>query len=329
MSVSPINQIQIIQTKSPNRLENINNLIGSTDYEISNLEQQISNHQAGQSIIKDMITNNTDTINITRELINNKERTISAVKGQIDNNNDIITYTKELIGNNNKLIESGDKKIGLLNKMLVNNNDIITYTEELIGNNNKLIESGDKKIGLLEQIIANSNRLIGVHKDQRGLLQESRDLTKESRDLLQGSIDLHKKAAECIEKMLAIMMKNPAKYGGLEKSQVQNLPEVIEVKKNLVENIVDFKSKQQDQLELVNLSNLAKKVVDISFYQLDFNDLPSATRLFESFETNMNMIFSKHFLENISHFHIVPFLNYNKAQNVYFNPYRLDVDSKI
>ena len=294
MSVSPINQIQIIQTKSPNRLVNIDSLISSTNQEISNLEQQISNHQAGQSIIKDMITNNTDTINITRELINNKERTISAVKGQIDNNNDIITYTKELIGNNNKLIESGDKKIGLL-----------------------------------EQIIANSNRLIGVHKDQRGLLQESRDLTKESRDLLQGSIDLHKKAAECIEKMLAIMMKNPAKYGGLEKSQVQNLPEVIEVKKNLVENIVDFKSKQQDQLELVNLSNLAKKVVDISFYQLDFNDLPSATRLFESFETNMNMIFSKHFLENISHFHIVPFLNYNKAQNVYFNPYRLDVDSKI
>jgi chromosome segregation ATPase len=294
MSVSPINQIQIIQTKSPNRLVNIDSLISSTNQEISNLEQQISNHQAGQSIIKDMITNNTDTINITRELINNKERTISAVKGQIDNNNDIITYTKELIGNNNKLIESGDKKIGLL-----------------------------------EQIVANSNRLIGVHKDQRGLLQESRDLTKESRDLLQGSIDLHKKAAECIEKMLAIMMKNPAKYGGLDKAQIQNLPEVIEVKADMVKNIVEVKSKQYPKQGDAVLAETAKKVVDVSFRELNTENLSSVREMVLFFKNNVDMTFTTRFSFEEDGYGMLPFKKYFTAQNIFFNFSISRVDDKV
>jgi len=216
------------------------------------------------------------------------------VKEQIANNNDIITYTKELISNNNKLVS----------------------------NNNKLIESGDKKIGLLEQLIASSNRLVGVHKDQRGLLQESRDL-------LQGSIDLHKKAAECIEKMLAIMMKNPAKYRGVEKSQIQNLPEVIEIKANMIKNIVEVKSKQYSKQGNAVLAETAKKVVDVSFHELNTENLSSVREMVLFFKNNVDMTFATRFSFEEGGYGMLSFKKYFTAQNIFFNFSISRVDDKV
>ena len=284
MSINPIQGIQnyIIPVNRAIR-------IATNNRQIAQLESQITAHKEVASITKEMIANNTNTINLTKELIGAKKELIGA--------------KKELIGAKKELI--GAKK-------------------ELIGAKNEMIANNTNSINIMKKIIGNNEKLIGHHIEHRGLLQESRDLTKES-------IGLCKQAEVCIEKMLAIMMKNPAKYGGLDKAQIQNLPEIIETKANMVKNIVEVKSKQYPKQGHVVLAETAKKLVDVSFRELNTENLPSVREMVLFFRNNVDMAFATRFSFEDGDYGMLPFKKYFTAQNIFFNFFKSkpQVDGKV
>jgi len=277
-----INQIQGIQ----NRAVNINRIVANNQ-QIARLESQIAVHKEVSSITKEMIANNTNSINLTKDIIDVNEKLI----GQHIEHRGLLQESRDLT------IESRDAQAKLLNSH--------------IEHRGLLQESRD------------------LTKESRDLTKESRDLTKESRDLTKESIDLYKQAEVCIEKILAIMMKNPAKYGGLDKAQTQNLPEVIETKANMVKDIVNVKSKQYPELKHVVLAETAKKAVDVSFCELDVKNLPSVREMFLLFKDNVDIAFTNRFSFEENDYRLLPFKIYFTNQNIFFDFYKSQVDDKV
>lgn len=233
------------------------------------------------------LPNRAERINAIDNRITANNRQIVALENQIAAQKEVSSVTREMIANNTNSINL-TKDIISLKKEIVGNN------EKIISNNEKRIANNTDTINLTKQLISNNEKLIGAHKEQRGLLQESRDLTKESRDLAETRLNnlketqvLAKQAIDCIEKMLAIMMKNPAKYGGLDKSQFQQLPEVVEAKKNLTD-VVAIKLNQYPKEEHEGLMDTAKKVIDRSFRGINTTDLSSNKKIFSNLEKNID-----------------------------------------
>jgi len=135
-----------------------------------------------------------------------------------------------------------------------------------------MIENKTNSINLIKEIISNNKKLIGSHKEYRRLLQESRDLHVEKRNAMQKFIDIG-------EKMLSIMMKNPAKYGGLDQANLQKLPEVVEAKGSFMANVSEVQLKQYPQQDHADLMGTARRVVDRSFDEINASDLPSNREL--------------------------------------------------
>jgi len=250
------------------------------------------------------LPNRAERINKIDNQINANNSEINALENQITAQKAVSTVTKELIDNNNKLINSSQK---------------------LIANNEKLIESGERKINLIEdiiavkkEIIANNEKLLGTHKEHRGLLQESRDLAKESRDLAKESRDLTLEAINCVEKMIAIMMKNPDKYGGLDKTQIQQLPEVVNTKKNLLD-IATEKLKDYPKQERAVLSEVAEKIIDRTCVGINLNNLSASKDMFLNLDKNLDLAFIRRDIDKNNVFCMLPFKNYRIAQTSFYN----------
>ena len=165
-----------------------------------------------------------------------------------------------------ELIAANNRQIAALENQIIAQKEVSSITREMIANN-------ADTINITKELISNNEKLIGAHKEHRGLLQESRDLTQQ--------------AIDCIEKMLAIMMKNPAKYGGLDKSQFQQLPEVMETKKNLTE-VVAVKLNQYPREEYTGLMDTALRVIDRSFDEINTYDLSFNKKIFLNLEKNID-----------------------------------------
>lgn len=214
------------------------------------------------------VQSNTSLPNVERiNRINANNREISALENQIAGQKEVSAAAKELINNNSK-------STNLTKEIITDTKKLIDIKKEMISNNEALISSGNRKIDILEQLKDSSDRLIGIHQGQRGLLQESRDLTKESRDLTQGMIDT-------MEKMIAIMMKNPAKYGGLGNDELQKLPEIKEVKSEVVATAL-VKVEQYPKKEHAALTQTVKNVVDATFSEVEPNDMKANRELFNN-----------------------------------------------
>lgn len=211
----------------------------------------------------------------------------------------------------NRIIDN-NRQIVLLENQITAQKEVSSITREMITNNTN-------RINTIKEIINNNEKLIGVHKEHRGLLQESRDLTKESRDLTQQMID-------CVEKMLAIMTKNLAKYSNMDKNRFQQLPEVIETKKNLTET-VSIKLNQYPKEEHKSLMDTAKKVIDNSFYAINTDDLSFNKKVFLNLENNIDTALAKLYTSMKGDYTILPFKNYRIMQNIFYNFSNLSIEN--
>ena len=242
------------------------------------------------------LSNRAERINAIDNRIVANNRQIVALENQIAAQKEVSSVTREMIANNTNSINL-TKDIISLKKEIVGNN------EKLISNNEKRIANNTDTINLTKQLITNNEKLIGAHKEHRGLLQESRDLTQQMVD--------------CVEKMLAIMMKNPAKYGSLDKSQFQQLPEVVETKKNLTE-VVAIKLNQYPKKEHAGLMDTAKKVIDRSFYEINTTDLSSNKKIFLNLERNIDTALAEQYAL-VKDDYISTIRNYRIIQKLFYN----------
>ena len=163
-------------------------------------------------------------------------------------------------------ITANNRQIADLENQIVAHKEVSSTTREMIANNTDTIN-------LTKELIGNNEKLIGNNKESIKFLQENQVLAKQ--------------AIDCIEKMLAIMMKNPAKYGGLSKDQFQQLPEVMETKKNLTD-VVAIKLNQYPKEEHAGLMDTAKKVIDRSFNEINTADLSFNKKIFSNLEKNID-----------------------------------------
>jgi hypothetical protein len=253
----------------------------------------------------------TDRINRIDNQININNKKINALENQINAQKEVSNVLKELIDTNNKIIGCREKIITASKKIITASEKIITASEKIISNNEKIISSGEK--------------LLNSHKEHRNLLQKSVDLMEKNRNrtdkciqLIKEQKDLNYKIVECVEKMIAIMMKNPAKYGDLNKNEFQQLPETIETKKNLTE-IIAVKSNQYPKEERINFMDTAEKVINRSLEAIDLNDLSLTKNIFSKLEKNIDIVFStkQALLKNINLFS--PLKNYRIAQNISYD----------
>jgi hypothetical protein len=251
------------------------------------------------------------------ELIAANNRQIAALENQIAAHQEVSSITGEMIVNNadtiiitKQLISNNEKTIALKKEQIANNIDNINTIKELIDNNNKIIETNKGSIKFLQetQVLAKESR--DLAETRLNNLKETQILAKESRDLNQQAID-------CIEKMLAIMMKNPAKYGGLDKDQFQQLPEVMETKKNLTE-IVAIKLNQYPKEERACLMDTATKVIDRSFDEINTYDLSFTKKIFSNLEKNIDAALAEQYtlmkddyISNIRNYRIIQSLFHN------------------
>jgi hypothetical protein len=228
-----------------------------------------------------------------------REQRINRIDNQINaNNREINALESQIIA---------QKEVSAATKALItNNSETINLTKELIN-------SGNRKIDIFEQLKASSDRLIGVHQEQRGLLQESRDLTKESRDLLVKMIDIG-------ERMLAIMMKNPAKYGGLPIFEIQKQPEVIEAKNQIVEVASNKVETYPLNMRFV-LKDTTRKVIDATFNEIKPADTKANRKIFVNLEKRIEAALDKKY-ETLSFRDVKQILNAD-----YYKP--LKIFSKI
>ena len=180
-----------------------------------------------------MSVSNITTIQRPISLPPSREQRINRIDNQINANNREINALESQI--------TAQKEVSAATKELItNNSETINLTKELLGSSNR-------KIGLLEN-------LVGAHQEQRGLLQESRDL-------LQKMIDV-------TEQILAIMEKNPAKYGGLSNAELQKLPQVVETKNQMVAS-AGIVVTQYPKAEHMALTKTVGNVVDATFSEID------------------------------------------------------------
>lgn len=223
------------------------------------------------------------------ELIAANNRQITALENQIIAQKEVSSITREMIANNTD-------QINITKEIIANNTDNINTIKELIGNN-------EKTIALKKEQIANNNDTISTIKEL--ISNNEKRITNNT------------KAIDCIEKMLAIMMKNPAKYGGLDKSQFQQLPKVLEAKKNLTE-VVAVKLNEYPKEEHAGLMDTAKKVIDRSFDEINTYDLSFNKKIFSNLEKNIDTaiveqytLMKDDYISTIKNYRIIQSLFYN------------------
>ena len=209
----------------------------------------------------------------------------------------------ELIAANNRQIAALENQIFVQKEVSSNIRDTINITKELIGNNEKSIKFLQKT-----QVLAKENR--NLAETRLNNLKKIQELEIEQKDSYQQSID-------CIEKMLAIMMKNPAKYGGLDKDQFQQLPEVVEAKKNLTE-VVAIKLNQYPKEERAGLIDTAKKVIDRSFDEINTYDLSFNKKIFSNLEKNIDTAIAEQY-SLMKDDYISNIRNYRIIQKIFHN----------
>ena len=217
----------------------------------------------------------------------NRAERINAIDNRIvANNREIVSLESQIAAH--KEVSS------ITREMIVNNAESINTIKELIGNNEKSIKFLQETQVLAKESKDVAEARLNNLKETQVLAKESRDLAesrlnnlKETLVLTEQVIDLNQQAIDCIEKMLSIMMKNPAKYGGLDKSQFQQLPQVVEAKKNLIE-VIAVKLNQYPKEEHAGLMDTALRVIDRTFYEINTADLSSNKKIFQNLEKNID-----------------------------------------
>ena len=211
---------------------------------------------------------------------------------------------------------------------------------ELIAANNRQIAALENQIITQKEVTSNirntiniTKELINNNKESIKFLQETQILAKENRDLAETRLNnlketqiLAKQAIDCIEKMLAIMMKNPAKYGGLDKSQFQQLSEVVEAKKNLTE-VVAVKLNQYPKEEHAGLMDTALRVIDRSFDEINTYDLSFNEKIFSNLEKNIDTALAEQY-SIMKNDYISTIKNYRIIQSLWLCLFKC-VNSKI
>jgi hypothetical protein len=145
MSVSNITAVQR-NTSLPN-VERLNR-INANNRKISALESQIAGQKEVSAAAKELIANNSKSINLTKEIITDTKK--------------LIDIKKEMISNNEALISSGNRKIDIL--------------EQLKASNDRLIGIHQEQRGLLQE----TRDLL---QESRDLTKESRDLLQKMIDI--------------------------------------------------------------------------------------------------------------------------------------------------
>jgi hypothetical protein len=188
-----------------------------------------------------------------------------------------------------KKIQGIDVKIEAKEKLITLKQDQVIASKEFIGKCDEEIAIIKELIDIRKQQVANE---IGIKQKKLDLLKESRDLTKESRDLTKESRDLTKESRDLLQKMIEVLEKligtierlmtiNPAKYGSLENAELQKLPEIKEVKSNIV-TVASAKVEQYPKEEHVALTDTVKNVVDATFTEIKPADMKSNRKLFNN-----------------------------------------------
>jgi|GEM_PF-6837066 len=182
------------------------------------------------------------------------------------------------IKNIDNKIQDIDVKIEAKEKLITLKQDQVIASKEFIGKCDEEIAIIKELIDIRKQQVSDE---IGIKQKKLDLLQESRDLTKESRDLTKESRDLLQKMIAIGEKMESIMMKNPAKYGGLPNSEIQKLPEIKEAKSDFV-TAASAKVEQYPKGERIALAETVKNVVDATFTEVKPADVKANRELFNN-----------------------------------------------
>ena len=326
MSVSSINNTSsyISLPSRAERIATIDNRIADNNRQIANLENQIIAQQEVSAVIREKITNNENQITAQQEVS-------TTLKEMMVNNTDSINITKELINNNNNNIYTIKEIIGNNEKQIANNNENIGIIKEIIGNNEKLINNNNKSIYFLQetQVIAKEAHDIGesrlknlqetqvIAKEAHAIgesrlknLQETQVFAKETLKLEIEQRDLLQECKDIIEKMLAIVMKNPSKYEGMSLKDFSEVPEVADIKKNLNE-VVEIKVKDYPQEHHNDLMNVASKVIDHSLEKKSLVNL----------EQKIDLALSKEILIKIDKFDKSPVSIYRTNQYLYNQHY--------
>jgi len=253
---------------------------------------ELSTKKADVVVIGGLLTKTNEEIDVIKQLIAAKQQQAGNTEKQIDVTQQIVEKQKESVN---------------LNKQ------VIDLKKELITANRDLITAHVESKSALEQIKANNYKLLGLHNGQRGLMVEARDLAIEARNaavkvvecydkviaandkviaLDNKIIDFLQQAIAIGRKMEAIMMKNPAKYGGLPSSEVQKLPEVIAAKSQVVA-IAAVKVEQYPKEEHVALTDTVKNVVDATFTEIKPTDVKANMKLFNNLEKRIEAALDK------------------------------------
>lgn len=220
-----------------------------------------------------------------------------------------INRTERIAANNRQIADLEDQIAtyqevsSITREMIDNNTDQINITKTLIGNNEKQIANNNDTISTIKELISNNEKIIGNNKESIKFLQETQVLAKE--------------AIDCIEKMLAIMMKNPAKYGGLDNSQFQQLPEIMETKKSLTE-VVAVKLNEYPKEEHAGLMDTARKVIDRSFDEINTYDLSFDKKIFSNLEKNIDTALAEQYTLTKDDY-ISTIRNYRIIQKLFHN----------
>jgi hypothetical protein len=145
MSVSNITAVQH-NISLPN-VERINR-INANNREINALENQIAGQKEVSAAAKELIANNSKSINLTKEIITDTKK--------------LIDIKKEMISNNEALISSGNRKIDILEQLKDSNDRLIGIHQEQRGllqeSRDLLQESRD----LLQKMIDIGERMVTI-----------------------------------------------------------------------------------------------------------------------------------------------------------------------
>ena len=209
-----------------------------------------------------------------------KDKQIAALEEEISLHKESKSIMQEIHANNEKiialeqskmadLIASRDQKLKVID---LSNKSIQLLTESRDIQKNVLVKQ-EKVVAAQEKMLASQEKLLAV-------------IDREN--------DLRRQMIAVMEKMDAIMMKNPAKYGGLTPQAVQQMPEVLEIRDEAVavaiaENtLVGYPEAQHPVL-----TETIRDVVDVTFSRISTTNMEANRRLFSMLEQRIEAAVEK------------------------------------
>ena len=258
--------------------------------------------------------NQTRIANIDRRLAEIEGRTteIDGRTAEIDNK--MIVKDKQIAALEEEISLHKESK-AIMQEMRANNESIITNTEKIIALEQSkmanLIASRDQKLKVVDlsnkaiQLLTESRdiqRNVLVKQEKVVAAQEKVVAAQEKMLVSQEKLlavidrenDLRRQMIAVMEKMEAIMMKNPAKYGGLTPQAVQQMPEVLEIRDEAVavaiaENtLVSYPEAQHPVL-----TETIRDVVDVTFSRISTTNMEANRRLFSMLEQRIEAAVEK------------------------------------